>query len=348
MLQNRIAIRNRILKWFDQRDRPLPWLVNRTPYRIWVSEIMLQQTQISTVIEYYKRFIKRFPNVKKLASANEQEVLSLWEGLGYYRRARQMHRAAQIVMEEHRGQFPIDFEDVLALPGIGRYTAGAILSISLDQKLPILEGNTIRLFSRWIGWSKDVGSTESQNELWAVSQSLLPAKRVGDLNQALMDFGREVCQPKNPKCDSCCVSEFCRAMIQGSQQEIPFKAAKMVYQDVNESIVLVRRRSKVLMRQCQDGERWAGLWDFPRFAGERSQKIENTVFEETGLMAQLGNLNHTIKHAVTRFRIKLDCYEAESVTGRLRRDSKYVWKSIAELDELPLSVTGRKFARKFL
>ena len=346
--QNRTTIRKRILKCFDRRERDLPWLKKRTPYKVWVSEIMLQQTQISTVIGYYKKFIKRFPNINKLAAADEQDVLALWEGLGYYRRARQLHKAARVIAEQHAGKFPTDFDAVLALPGIGRYTAGAILSISLDQKLPILEGNTIRLFSRLAGLREDAFNRESQKQLWAISESLLPNKRAGDFNQAVMDFGRDVCRPKNPDCPSCCLQDFCVARVKGLQQEIPFKAAKMKYEDLNEAIVLIRRRKKILIRQCQDGERWAGLWDFPRFENGNVPEMELSVLESTGLNANIAVLNHSIKHAVTRFRIKLDCYESTSVSGRIKRDSRYVWKTVNEIEALPLSVTGRKFANKFL
>ena len=157
------SLRRKLLKWFDANQRDLPWRKNKTAYRIWVSEIMLQQTQVVTVIAYYKRFLKRFPTVKKLAAAKESEILKLWEGLGYYRRARQLHAAAKVVVEQHGGKFPTDFDDVLALAGIGRYTAGAILSISGDQRLPILEGNTIRVFSRLMLLDGDTTSRESQN-----------------------------------------------------------------------------------------------------------------------------------------------------------------------------------------
>ena len=346
--QNRIAIRKRILKWFDRRERDLPWLENRTPYKVWVSEIMLQQTQISTVIGYYKKFINRFPTVNTLANANEQSVLAMWEGLGYYRRARQLHKAAIVVAEQHGGKFPTDFDSVLALPGIGRYTAGAILSISLNQKLPILEGNTIRLFSRMIGLREDAFKRAGQNQLWAASEILLPNKRAGDFNQAAMDFGREVCRPKNPDCQSCCLADFCVARVKSLQQEIPFKACKMKYEDLTEAIILLRRRNKILMRQCQDGERWAGLWDFPRFNNNGIPTLELSVLENTGLSARLTTLNHSIKHAVTRFRIRLDCYESNQVSGRIKRNSRFKWKTTAEIESLPLSVTGRKFARKFL
>ena len=188
------SLQKRLLAWFDENQRELPWRKNKTPYRIWVSEIMLQQTQVATVIDYYLRFMKQFPTVKKLAAADEADVLKLWEGLGYYRRARQLHAAARLVVENHKGRFPETFDEVLALPGIGRYTAGAILSISKDEQLPILEGNTIRLFARLMEMKADPKTGPNQKALWEFSESLLPKKRCGDFNLSLI----HISEPTRP------------------------------------------------------------------------------------------------------------------------------------------------------
>ena len=345
------AIQNRLLKWFDQKQRDLPWLHEGTPYHIWVSEIMLQQTQIATVIDYYHRFVKCFPNVRKLAAANVDDVLKLWEGLGYYRRARQLHLAAKEVVAKHDGEFPTDFDSVLALPGIGRYTAAAILSISLNQQHAILEGNTIRLFARLMGYREDTTRSTSQKMLWSFSESLLPRTRCGDFNQALMDFGREICKPKNPACDRCPLANFCPTFIQGLQSVIPLKGKKMQYEDLHEAIVMVKRNNKYLMRKCQPGERWAGLWDFPRAnigSENQSHSICESLKQSTGLTIQLKSLDKTIKHGVTRFRITLECFQASSVQGRLKKQDKFQWQSYEQVQALPLSSTGRKFADLFL
>jgi len=348
--RNKRVMHSRIMKWFDSRERDLPWLTNRNPYRIWVSEIMLQQTQITTVIDYYARFIKAFPTVRKLAAASEDEVLRLWEGLGYYRRARQLHKAAKQVVTAHKGKFPEQFNDVLALPGIGRYTASAILSISLDQKLPILEANTIRLFARLMGLTVDTMTSAAQKDLWSYSERLLPNQRVGDFNQALMDFGRYICKPA-PTCSDCPLQKHCQAYIDGNQNVIPVNKKKMKYVDLNEAIVLIKRRGKVLVRKCQPGERWAGLWDFPRFdlqLNSPTKSLASDIDSKIGLATKIESLNETIKHAVTRYRIKLACFHATEVKGRLYGDSGYLWKSKQELADLPLSKTGRKFADQFV
>ena len=341
-------LRRKLLAWFDANQRDLPWRRNKTAYRIWVSEIMLQQTQVVTVIDYYKRFIKQFPTVKKLAAARESEILKIWEGLGYYRRARQLHAAAQVIVEQHGGKFPTDFDEVLALPGIGRYTAGAILSISGDQRLPILEGNTIRVFSRLMLLDGDTTTRENQNALWDFSEELLPRKRAGDFNQALMELGSEVCKRRNPLCSDCPVRLHCAARAHHRQSELPRPKKPPKYEEINEAVIVARRNNKVLMRLCGKEERWAGLWDFPRFqitSRAAEAQLSNDLHEATALSTVVENTNRTIKHAVTRFRITLDCFEATEVSGKLKQQTAYKWVTLKELVDLPLSVTGRKVSK---
>lgn len=354
---DRAKFRRALLKWFDSNQRDLPWRKKKTPYRIWISEIMLQQTQVATVIDYYKRFMKRFPTVKKLAAAEQSEVLKLWEGLGYYRRARQLHAAAKLVDENHKGKFPETFDEVLALPGIGRYTAGAILSISLDQSLPILEGNTIRLFARLMPMLVDPKTSASQKLLWGFSESLVPKKRAGDFNQALMELGSEICTPKSPECSECPVIKFCPTFHDGLQEKIPAPSVKMKYVSIYEAVVLVGKnvgtaRAKYLIRLCGAGERWTGLWDFPRFElGDRAPEtwLPGQVKELTGLNVMVGPASERMKHSVTRFRITLDVFRSEEVSGRLlsKSNETFRWASVEELSDLPMSSTGRKIADRF-
>ena len=356
-LKHRRALQNRLLKWFAGADRRLPWVEDGTPYHIWVSEIMLQQTQIVTVIDYYNRFIKKFPTVAKLAAADLDDVLKMWEGLGYYRRARSLHAAAREIVSDHAGKFPTDFESVLSLPGVGRYTAAAILSISLDQPHAILEGNTIRLFSRLFAVPDDTTKSSVQKKLWQYSEQLVPRQRCGDFNQALMDLGRQICTPKNPDCQRCPIADFCLARIKGLQTQLPVRGKKMQYEDLHEAIVLAQRKGRVLMRHCQQGQRWAGLWDFPRARIQQTAKhrralvtaqIDQSLQDQTGLEMHVRSLEKTIKHAVTKYRIRLDCYEAVQLSGRLKRGMHFSWKTKSEIQQLPLSTTGRKFADLYL
>ncbi|TWT32803.1 A/G-specific adenine glycosylase [Blastopirellula retiformator] len=348
----RRKFQRQILAWYAGAARHLPWRENRDPYRIWISEIMLQQTQVATVRGYFQRFIAAFPMVADLAAADEAEVLRLWEGLGYYRRARQLHAAAQEIVAEHDGQFPRDFDDVLALPGIGRYTAGAICSIAYDAQAPILEANTIRLHARLLAYREDPTKTPGQRLLWQFAEHILPTSDVSSFNQALMELGSEICTPRNPQCDACPVATLCQARQENAVAQIPAPKKKMQYEDRVEVAIVVRRKKEVLLRQCGEGERWAGLWDFPRFqvASEAdlvSGQLASQLQERTGLSAAIGSRLTTIKHGVTRYRITLHCHEAERASGRLRKDetAPLVWAAVDQLHDFALSTTGRKIAR---
>lgn len=345
--------RKKLLSWYTQHKRDLPWRKSKNPYRVWISEVMLQQTQVETVKPYFQRFVKAFPTVKKLAAADEQEVLRLWEGLGYYRRARQLHTAAQQLVSEHSSKFPEDVETLQSLPGIGRYTAGAIASIAFDRRAPILEANTIRLFARLIAYSEDPTKAAGQRLLWKAAEDVLPRKEVAQFNQALMELGSLVCTPNNPDCENCPVASLCLAKERELQDSIPAKGRKMKFTELSEAAVVVRKNGRVLLRQCAEGERWAGLWDFPRFELESEgplfvhEELVAKVRDQTGIDIRPGALLKTIKHGVTRYRITLDCYEATFAKGRIlaAKDNPMRWVPTPKLTELPLSTTGRRIAK---
>lgn len=346
------VFRKRLRGWYQKHARELPWRQTADPYAIWVSEIMLQQTQVATVEAYFRRFVRAFPTIDALARASQRDVLRLWEGLGYYRRASQLHQAAQIVVEQHGGQFPGDLQAVRRLPGIGRYTAGAILSIAFGQRQPILEANTTRLFSRLLAYRGDPASAAGQRLLWKMAEAVLPRRDVGAFNQALMELGSEVCLRRVPRCERCPVAVLCQARTRGLQARIPPAQRKPPPEAVHEAAVIIRRRGRVLLVQCPEGGRWAGLWDFPRFrvrsrheAPLRRELIDG-VRNGTGLIVHLGSHLKTIRHSVTRFRITLDCYDAQYVAvadGRPAKTRiKWLWPTA--LADYPLSTTGRKLA----
>ena len=351
------AFRRRLPAWFDRHARRLPWRENRDPYRVWLSEIMLQQTQVATVIDYFNRFVVALPTVESLAAADEHDVLRLWEGLGYYRRARQLHAAAKIIVAEHAGRFPGNPDAAGRLPGVGRYTAGAVLSIAFDCRQPILEANTIRLFSRLLAYDGDPHSTAGQRILWAMAEAVLPPKSKGSgrMNQALMELGGEVCAIRSPQCETCPVAELCRANQQGRQLQIPRPKAKPPIEPVREAAVVVRRRGRVLLVRWPEGRRWAGLWDFPRCpihatrpADVRRELVE-AVASLTGAAIAPGRCVKTLTHGVTRFRITLDCYEAVFLENdkTAKNPLETRWLHPAELENYPLNSTGRKLARLF-
>ena len=346
------AFRRRLRAWFPRHKRELPWRSNRDPYAIWISEMMLQQTQVAMARPFFERFIARLPTIAALAEADEHEVLRLWEGLGYYRRARQLHQAAKIIVRDHDGVFPPDPAAVMRLPGIGRYTAGAVLSIAYDLRLPILEANTIRVFSRLLGYRGDPAGKEGSRLLWGMAEAVLPQRQVGAFNQALMELGSIVCLPRSPQCDRCPVAPQCAARRDGLQAEIPAPKVRRPPEPRHEVAVIVRRRGRVLLVQCPEGGRWGGLWDFPRFqveAGdpdEIARQARSHVERLTGVEIEPGRRLHTLRHGVTRFRITLDCYEAEYVAHRNgHRGPPMRWLRPAELADYPLNVTARKLAK---
>jgi A/G-specific adenine glycosylase len=353
----RRCLESKLLAWFRRHARDLPWRRTRDLYAIWVSEIMLQQTQVAAVVPYWTRFLDHFPDIASLASADEQDVLRLWEGLGYYRRARQLHAAARKLVADHGGQFPAAIDVVQSLPGIGRYTAGAILSIGLDQRLPILEANSIRVLSRLTAYRGDVSSTAGRRFLWTVAEAVLPPRQCGAFNQALMELGSEICTSRSPACGRCPVATLCQARKQNQVAGIPRPAKTTNYEDVTEIAVVVRHGRRVALRHCQRGERWAGLWDFPRFAAaaeKTSGRLARQIAVQTrnllGVAVVPGSHLVTLKHGVTRFRITLHCYEASLKQRPNRGKSSEIsdtarWVAIEELSSYPLSVTGRKISR---
>jgi A/G-specific adenine glycosylase len=333
----------------------MPWRQRPTPYHVWLSEVMLQQTQVATVIPYFERFVARFPDATSLAAAEETEVLRLWEGLGYYRRARQLHRAAKEIVERHGGVFPSDREAVLALPGIGRYTAGAILSIAFGAREPIVEANTKRVLSRLLAYRGDVEKSEGQQLLWQFAEELLPRTKVSEFNQSLMELGSEICTPRSPACGECPVASLCPTRALGLEDQIPAPRKKPKIEAVTEAAVVIRRRGKIFLRRREEGERWAGLWDFPRFAiapqnGEQdvADEIAAAIHGATGLRIEPTRCFAILRHGVTRFRITLHCWEARHISGRTGGNGRTAWLGADEFADYPLSVTGRKISNLLL
>ena len=296
MTDNRFA--ERVLRWFDRHGRRhLPWQQDPTPYRVWVSEIMLQQTQVQTVIPYFERFMQRFPDAVALAGAPLDEVLHLWSGLGYYARARNLHKAAQQIRDLHAGAFPADFEAVCDLPGVGRSTAGAILSLSGGQRFPILDGNVKRVLARYYAVDGRPGQSAVLNELWRLSEAVTPMKRVAAFNQAMMDMGATLCTRGAPACDRCPLADDCRALAGGDpgrypqprpRREIPVRHTHM--------LMLVSGAGAYLEQRPAQGI-WGGLWSFPEFesAGDLTAWCDARGLGSAGLET-LDDVRHTFSH----------------------------------------------------
>lgn len=333
----------------------MPWRSDPTPYHVWVSEVMLQQTQVATVLPYYRRWMESFPTIAALAEADESDLMRHWEGLGYYRRVRSLHAAAKQIMADHGGEFPLDYESVIALPGVGRYTAGAVLSISAGARLPILEGNTQRVFSRWIGLRVPPADTAANQLLWKFAETMLPRNGCGQFNQAAMELGALVCLPKNPNCQECPARRHCYACQAGLQDEIPGKVKRIKYEDRTEFAMILSRTRRgattYLARPLPEGGRWAGLWDFPRCTDPSTESVESAadwLTEQLGAQVAPGVRLQTLRHAVTKYRISLHVHQAAFAAGRsgttIPIPSPWRWVTLDQIRTLPMSVTGRKIA----
>lgn len=367
--QQRTSLK-KLVAWYEKNRRQLPWRETHDAYKIWVSEIMLQQTQVATVIDYYHRFLETFPSVSELADASEEDVLKMWSGLGYYRRARQLHAAAKVICEEHAGVFPQEFEEILGLPGIGRYTAGAIASFAYDQAAPILEANTIRLFSRLIGLRDVVTESKSQRSLWATAESWIQLSTLkskakvqlspGQVNQALMELGSQICMPQAPACGSCPLANVCCAYKKGLQLEIPKAKPKQQFEQEDHVLVVLEDKGRFLLRQNEPGQWWEGLWDFPRMhtlakarelhASKKTARVsvESEIMAQFGLDCEVKELMRTMKHGVTKYRITLYCFQAIAPKRIKLQELRGNWKWVASknAEELvPLTSTASKLVR---
>lgn len=343
------SARKKLLAWFGRHKRFLPWRTDADPYRIWLSEVMLQQTQVVTVVPYFIRFLDAFPTMGALASADEADVLRLWEGLGYYRRARHLHRAARLMVEHHAGQVPRDAIALRQLPGIGRYTLGAILSQAYGLRWPVVDANVTRVLCRWHGCETDPRSTEGQRWLWRTAERMLPRSNVGAFNQALMELGALVCTPRQPDCSSCPIAAHCVARRSGTQRNLPQRGPLPAKESVNEVAVVVQRGRRVLLVQrSSDAQRWASLWEFPHAATQRGENAEaaadRVLLELTNLRGRSFRKLGVIRHAITRFNVHVTCWHARWARGRFSSEfyQGHAWLTLAELHSRPLSSPQRR------
>jgi A/G-specific adenine glycosylase len=298
-------LRRRLLGWYERHGRKdLPWKRSRDPYRVWVSEIMLQQTQVSTVIPYYARFLKRFPDLRSLARADLDSVLHHWTGLGYYARARNLKRAAEVIVDEHGGRFPHAIEQVCALPGIGRSTAGAILAFAYDQCHPILDGNVKRVLARLHAIASPVTQRNTEETLWALAEVYTPDKHVSAYTQAIMDLGATICRPRNPDCALCPLATDCRAHALGSPEKFPVRVRRKTL-PVKRTLMLMIRdaRGRVLLTQRPPTGLWGGLWGFPECAPEDS--VPSFCRSQFGLKVRAEEAWPVLRHGFSHFHLHI-------------------------------------------
>lgn len=343
------CIRQKLLDWYASHKRRLPWRETSNPYAIWVSEVMLQQTQVATAIPYYERFMDRFPTLPQLARANIQKVLKLWEGLGYYSRARNLHRAAGVVVSRHHGKVPDDPAAFRALPGVGDYISAAVLSIAFGRAIPVVDGNVKRVLSRLMEIDTPVNRSGSHKIFEPPASRLICPQHPADFNQSIMELGALICRPKNPNCSNCPLSDLCRAKRHHTTADYPKRDASRKTPHRHMAIGVILKKGKMLVAQRQIDGFLGGLWEFPAVSAEpghtNGQTIEGSLFTETGLTVAIDRRLTGIRHAYTHFTLTADVFLCRYVAGRVRLKSAqgHRWVTLRSLAGLPVHKANHKF-----
>jgi A/G-specific adenine glycosylase len=348
------TMQKKLLKWYGEEKREMPWRNSRNPYSILVSEFMLQQTQVKTVIPYFERWMKSFSTLKKLAQAHDSTVLKHWEGLGYYSRARNLKKTAQIILQDYSGKVPDSMTEIMKLPGIGRYTAGAILSIAFDKKVPVLDGNVKRVLSRLFLLKENGGVRESENILWEIMENLLPDSESGNFNQAFMELGATVCLPKNPLCILCPLKQDCKGQKFGQQNSYPRKKQKPSSIKINVSAAVILRREKIYIQKRKIGGLMGGLWEFPGgkfLLGESPEQcLHREINEELGVALHIDKKLMVIKHSYTRFRVTLHVFLCRIDSGQISPThcDEWSWVKAEELHTYPFPAANVKVVKSLV
>lgn len=337
-------IQKNLLRWFEKSKRDLPWRKTRDAYAIWISEVMLQQTQVATVMPYYERFLRLFPTVHRLAEADLSEILRLWEGLGYYSRARNLHRAAKIISQRFNGKLPPKLDDLLSLPGIGRYTAGAILSIAFNKEAPILDGNVKRVLSRIFALSGN-GRGKSERILWRLSESLIPSGQANSFNQSLMELGATLCSPPAPQCLRCPLKTLCKGKATGNPERYPSRRVRKRIPHIEAVSAVIQRDGKVLINRRPLKGLLGGLWEFPNWevGGDIDMKrtLKKYVKKERNIDIRVAERVGIFHHTYSHFKLTLHAYYCPPLSER----GKGRWVRVRDLPLFPMSKVHRRIAR---
>ncbi len=338
----------KLVSWFNKNQRTMPWRSDRHPYTVWVSEIMLQQTRVDQVEPYYRRFMDRFPDTRALARAPLEKVLKVWEGLGYYSRARHLHQSAGEIVNQHGGIFPDRYADLVALPGIGRSTAGAILSLAFDRPYPVLDGNIKRVLIRFYHIRRPVGEAATLNELWRKAEELLPSRKPGRFNEALMELGALVCLPRNPACGHCPLRKTCLAFLHGNPEKLPLKTPRRKIPHYQVTAAVIRKGKKILITRRPEKGLLGGLWEFPGGKQNPGESLEEClrreIEEELGIEISVGESFMQVNHAYSHFKITLHPFFCRHLKGRIQKIGvmDYRWVTSAELSDYAFPRADRR------
>ena len=343
---------HKLLTWFRTNQRSLPWRDRPDAYAIWVSEIMLQQTRVKTVLPYFERWMEKFPGMAELAAATQQDVLTMWEGLGYYSRARNLHKTAQLLVEEFQGELPADVEALQKLPGIGRYTAGAIASLGFGLDAAVVDGNIQRVIARVFNVMEPVDTAAGQKRIWALAEEHLPKGQAGDYNQSLMELGATLCTPRAPHCDRCPVNRLCEAKKMGRQAERPVTKPKLSVPHYTVAAAVIQKRGRLLLAQRPLDGLLGGMWEYPGGKQEAGESLpaclRREIKEELGVRIQVGEPLGIYQHAYSHFRVTLHAYRCALKAGRPRAIAsqaiRWVWQR--DLGTYPMGKLDRMISKE--
>ena len=340
---------NDLLNWFNDNRRAMPWRKNPSLYRVWISEIMLQQTKVEQATPFFNKWIKTFPTLKSLTNASEQQILKAWEGLGYYSRARNIYKSAQIIKKQYKGRFPRDPSAIESLPGIGAYTKAAICSISLNLDFAVLDGNVMRVLARYFCIEKNIDKSKTQRFLQNIIDELLPKGRAGEFNEAIMELGALICKPNNPKCYTCPIKKNCKSRISDKALSYPLKNKKNKIPHLIVGAAVIKDPKKgFLIAQRNKNKMLGGLWEFPGGKKEKNESIKECIIrelkEELNIKINIGSKISKFNHVYSHFSIELHAYHADILEGRPKgmEGQLFKWVKLKDIKKLPYSKVDLK------
>jgi len=346
--QDRRFIQKNLVSWFQKNQRKLPWRKKYDPYGVWISEIMLQQTQVKTALPYFERWMKELPSINSVARAPQDKILKLWEGLGYYSRARNLQKAAQLIIKKHNGRFPNRYADILALPGIGKYSAGAISSIAFNRNKPVVDGNVIRVMARLANFSENTRLPQNIKQFWGWAEKLIPSGLAREFNQGLMELGALVCTPKKPNCSHCPVKKVCKGSQNGTAAQLPNRGEKTKNIPITVTLAVICKNGKIFIQKRPEKGLMGGLWEFPGGKTRKNETGPNAIRREIKeeLSVTIKNVKKIarIRHNYTKFNVDLHCYSADLDKGKIRLNfaTKGKWVTPKSLTKFAFPAADKK------